>query len=365
MPFLPLLLAALLLIPASSQAAVPLELGVQDDAVLLDRHYGDTYVALDRSVEMGAERVRVNIEWWESMPSGQARTKRAPEVVQWDFSRLERLYADAAARGLRLQVTLTGPAPRWATGDKRIGSTSPSPKHFGRFVRAAVTQFAGRIDRWSVWNEPNWHRRLRPSRKAPARYRKLYLKAYKAIKKVDPAADVLIGELMPGANSRLSTPALEFLRGVTCVNRRYRRKRSCPRLLADGFAHHPYNFARRPKAARSPEREVVEMGALSRLTGALDRLSRAGRLRTPAGTPMPLYLTEFGYFMSGPLRLSPKKHAAWMREAWKIAERNPRVVQLLQYGLVDPPKGVYWRSAVMSRSMAPRPVDYALQELAR
>jgi hypothetical protein len=366
MHLLPVTLVALALaLPAPAFAVPNLELGVQDDPVLLDQRYGDSALALDRAAAMGADRVRVNVVWAHVMPVRQARAKRAPRQVRWDFSQLERLYAGAAARGLRLQVTLTGPAPRWATSDRRIGTTNPSPRHYGRFVRALAQQFAGRVDRYSVWNEPNWHRRLRPSRTAAGQYRKLYARGHAAIKRVDPAAQVFIGELMPGANSRLSTPALAFLRRMTCVNRSYERARSCAPLRADGFAHHPYNFARRPSAARNANRDIVEMGSLSRLTKALDRLAAIGRLRTPSGAKMPVYLTEFGYFTSGPIARSSKQHAAWMTEAWRIAQRNPRVRQLLQYLLLDPPKGVSWRTAVMKRDGTPRRVYFALQKLAR
>ena len=358
--------AVLAAVPAPALAVPNLELGVQDDAVLHDRQYGDSALALDRSVEMGADRVRVNLVWSQAMPLAQAKVRRAPASVAWDFSKLERLYADATARGLRLQVTLTGPAPRWATANRKIGSTGPKPRAFAKFARAVATQFAGRIDRYSVWNEPNWHRRLNPSRTAAARYRSLYARAYKAIKAADPGAQVLIGELMPGANSRLSTPALEFLRKLTCVDRSYRRKRSCPALRADGFALHPYNFARKPKAARNRNTDIVEMGSLSRLTKALDRLAGVGRLRTPSGAPMPVYLTEFGYFTSGAVRRTPRQHAKWMAQAWKIAQRNPRVYQLLQYQLIDPwPKTVSWRTAVMKRDGTPRPAFFTLQKLAR
>ena len=368
MPLLrPLLVAALLLlIPASAQAAAGLELGVQDDAVVLDRHYGDAGLALDRAADLGAERVRVNLIWSRSMPLSQAKARLPPEVVAWDFSSLERLYQDATARGLRLQVTLSGSAPRWATGNRKLGVVRPKPHAFARFARAVADRFVGRIDRYSIWNEPNWHSRLKPVRSAPAIYRSLYAKAYDAIKLVDPTAQVLFGELMPGANSRQSTPALEFLRAVACVDRGYRRKRSCPSLLADGFALHPYNFARRPSKARNANRDIVEMGSLSRLTGALDRLARVKRLRTPSGAPMPVFLTEFGYFTAGPLRRSPKQHASWLAEAWRIAARNPRVMQLLQYGLIDPwPKQVTWRTAILKRDGTPRPAYFALQKLAR
>lgn len=363
LPLLGLAMAALL--PAPASAAPGLELGVQDDSVLLHRSYSDSALALDRAKEMGADRIRVNLAWWQAMPVEQARTKSRPQTVDWNFSALERLYADATARGLKLQVTLTGMAPAWASGNRKVSYTRPDARRFAEFASAAATAFAGRIDRWSIWNEPNWHRLLQPTKRAPALYRALYRSGYAAIKAADPGAAVLIGEMMPGANRTKSTPVLKFLRRVTCSRSDYRAARRCSGLRADGFALHPYNFARRPGQAVNANRDIVEMGSLSRLTRALDKLRRRGALRTPGNGRMPLYLTEFGYFTKGPVARSASTHARWMTEAWKIARRNPRVRQLLQYLLIDPwPKDVSWRTAVMTRDATRRPVFHALKRLA-
>jgi hypothetical protein len=321
-------------------------------------------MALDRVVEMNAERVRVNLAWAGSMPVEQAEARRAPEGVYWDFSALERLYADATERGLRLQVTLTGPAPAWATGDGKVGNVRPDAKAYGAFARAAAEAFAGRVNRWSIWNEPNWHRLLSPAKSAPGLYRGLFRAGQAAIAQADPGADVLIGELMPGANAKKSTPALKFLRALTCSRSNWKAAKRCGGLKADGFALHPYQFARRPRDAKPRNADVVEIGSLSRLTKALDRLRSRKALSTRGGGRMPLYLTEFGYFTHGSLAVSESTHARWMTEAWNIARRNTRVRQLLQYELIDPWGDVTWRSAVMERDGTPRPVFHALADLA-
>ena len=361
MRLLPTLLLAFFALTVPAQA---IELAVQDDAVLLHRSYADADLALDRAKEMNASRIRVNLSWAGSMPEAQSKARRKPETVQWDFSKLERLYEQATSRGLQLQVTLVGPAPRWATGNKKVGNIRPDATHFGAFARAAATAFAGRVDRWSIWNEPNWHRLLGPAKSAPGIYRGLYRAGHRAIVEVDPGAQVLIGEMMPGANSEHSTPVLKFIRAMTCTRSDWKAAKRCTALEADGFALHPYQFARRPKEARHPNPDIVEIGSLSRLTKALDRLRARRALVTPSGKRMPVYLTEFGYFTHGPLRKSPKTHAAWMSEAWKIAKANKRVRQLLQYEIIDPWRDVTWRSAVTNRDGSPRPVFHALRRLA-
>jgi hypothetical protein len=360
-------LAILLAAAPAAHAAPNQRLAVQDDAVLLHRHYGDADLTLARAAAMGARHVRVNLQWAKQMSREQARLRTLrPRDVRWDFSELERLHADATRHGLKLQVTLTGPVPRWASGNGRVGKTRPKPARFGQFAAAVAQRFAGRINRYSTWNEPNWQANLRPRSKAPGIYRKLHVQAYRAIKRTDPRAQVLIGELAPGVSRRYMIPALAFVRRMACVNARYRPARRCPRLRADGFAMHPYNFARRPSKARNRNTDVVEIGSLPRLTRALDRLRARNRLRTPGrNRKMPVYLTEFGYFTRGPLRVSLKRQANWTGEAWNIARRNRRVRQFLQYQLIEPwPASITWRTAVMNRHAEPRPAYRKLRRLA-
>jgi hypothetical protein len=350
-------LLACLLAAAPARAARDLELAVQDDPVLLYHSYGPWALALQRAQDMGAKRIRVNLRWAYSMPAAQRTLERAPRAVSWDFDALQRLLDEAQQHGMRLQVTLTGPAPAFATATHRVGASRPSPRYYAAFVRAALSRFGASIDRWSIWNEPNWHSQLGPAKSAPSVYRALYRAGYAAIKAIAPADQVLIGELMPGASRQHSMPALRFLRGVACP--------TCGRLVADGFALHPYNFAAAPAKARNPNPDVVEMGTLGRLERQLDRLRASGALRTPSNAPMPIYLTEFGYHTAGPLAVTSSTHAKWLTQAWDIAKRDPRVRQLLQYELIDPwPKKVTWRSAVLTRTGATTAAYDALRRLA-
>ncbi len=139
------------------------------------------------------------------------------------------------------------------------------------------------------------------------------------------------------AGRGLSTSPLAFLRKVTCVNRQYRRVRRCPRMKADGYAHHPYDFAHAP-SYRYPGGDNVTIGTLPRLTRALDRLQRSGALRRSSGGRMPVYLTEYGYFASGRRALSSSTRSRYLRQAYSIALRNPRVKGHVQYLLLTLPR---------------------------
>ena len=97
----------------------------------------------------------------------------------------------------------------------------------------------------------------------------------------------------------------------------------------------------------------MPIGALSRLTTALDKLAKRNALVTPNKRKMELYLTEFGYLTQGKRAQKPKVRAQWLHDAFNVARRNPRVRQLLQYQLVDPPSDEIWHSAILDRNGRP------------
>ena len=204
------------------------------------------------------------------------------------------------------QLALTGPAPNYAAGlCKNLRIVRPDPKLYANFVRAAAEHFKGRVDRYSIWNEPNYPAWIAPQSESPKLYRALYTAGYDAVKSVDPAAQVLIGETVPyggtanGKRLGLATAPLKWLRAVACVDAQYKRVGNCTPLKADGYAHHPYEFTEAPTAKSFPGADNAPIQTLGRLRAALDKLARAHALSTPKGKALSIYLTESGYFVTG------------------------------------------------------------------
>jgi hypothetical protein len=335
------LACAWLLVPGDTRAARGLELGIQDDGLFVQgKKRWSSERALGYAKGLGITRIRVNLHWAFTMSPAQAGARRRPGTIDYNFTQVDDLIDKARRHGVRVHLTLTGPSPRWANALKS-GSQSwykPNPREFGEFASVAARHFKGRVDRYSIWNEPNWKTWLGPLDAAPRIYREMYMFGYGAIKRADRKAKVLIGETSPYERRGLSTAPLAFLRKVACVNKRYKRVARCPRLKADGYAHHPYDFAN-PPGYRYPGRDNVTIGTLSRLTGALDKLKRSGALRVNGGGRMPIYLTEYGYFASGHRALSASKRARYLQKAYTIALKNPRVKGQMQYLLLTLPPG--------------------------
>ena len=164
---------------------------------------------------------------------------------------------------------------------------------------------------------------------------------------------MLIGELAPIGGPRAIAP-LKFLRDVTCSNAAYKAAKRCAPLKADGFALHPYQFIDAPQVRRRPSRRRPDRRAVTPDHGARTSSPAATPSRTPGGRKMELYLTEFGYLTTGFRAQKPKVRAAWLASAFNIARRNPRVRQLLQYQLIDPPDEALWSSGILTRDGSPQ-----------
>jgi hypothetical protein len=336
---LPALLVAALALAGPAQAKRGMAVTIQDDAEFVYGGYAgfsfNQGQALDKAAALGVTRIRTNLSWAKVL-GAQASLKHAPKSPHYDWGPWDRMIDAAAKRGIRVQITLAGFAPAYATSNHQVGVVNPSPAKFGRFANAAATHFGKRVKVWSIWNEPNIKPQLAPLGRAPKIYRGLYQAGYKAIRKHSKGAQILFGETNPYGIKGRATDPLTFLRKVTCVNARYHKVRKCKRLVADGYAHHPYDWKHRP-TFRYPGKNNATIGTLGHLTSALTKLRKAGVLSTRRHRTLPVDLTEFGYYAKGPRKLPEGKRARYLTKGFSIAYHNPHVRSMLAYLLVVPP----------------------------
>lgn len=386
------------LLPAMPAAASTTQLSVlQDDGQLLDREPAVRDARLDEFRALGVDVVKLNVDWRRVAP--ESRPADPADPAAYDAARwapYDAAIAGAAARGMRVLLTVSGPAPDWAvrgSSEPVEGVLRPDPEQFGQFVRAVGTRYSGsyrppagdvpdhgdepdpfpglpfpparaaqsaalpRVTLWSVWNEPNLVRFLQPQRDrrlrpvSPHLYRDLYLAAHAALSATSHGRDtILIGELLPVGkaprSSRSSVRPLEFLRELACVDRRLRRyrgsaarRRGCDDFRAlpgTGVAVHPYTsgILAAPRT-RPRQADDVSISTLSRLTRLLDRLGARKRLRVRRA--MPVWITEFGFQTEPPERFGVelRRMPAYMAESEYMAWRNRRVKSMSQYPLVD------------------------------
>jgi hypothetical protein len=322
--------------PASAGAAM--DVGVQDDPVLVAQAYGPPggrNAVLTDARALGARWVRINMIW--------------SDYVRHGFARYDSAVDTARARGFNVQITIAGTPSYDNHGDRRLSWYKPSPSRFRSFAVLVATHFRGRVFRYSVWNEGNLGRWIAPTRSAPLIYRKLFLAAYPALKRVDGRIQVLIGELTS------SHDPLGFLR------------KTASGLKADGLAYHPFEFYKRPGSGSSA-RGFVGINSTPRIKSALRDLARRHKLTTLRGGALPLYYTEFGYLTKGFYKMPESRRRDWLVRAFRYA-RQQGVKEMLYYQLVQSPTGTLagdiWDSGILRLDGTPLPTYTALVGAAR
>lgn len=361
MPAFRLAAALLLLLPASASAAHNLGVSIMDDQLLLNEQSPSVAVKqMKRFRAMGVDRVRVSAFWDQVAPRVGRRTKphfdaADPRAPQYDFHNLDRVIGAAGSQGLKVMVSITTPAPLWATGDpsRHDRHWKPKPGEFAQFAHAIAARYARFVDQFAILNEPNQPGWLTPQTDkhgpyAPHHYRKLVRAAFPRIRAAAPDATILVGELASsGSIHRGPTSAirpLAFLRAFGCVSRSFHKVRSgrCRHFKpahADAIGHHPYEFFREPSKP-SPNRDDAAIGDGRRLLRFIDRLVAHGALISERGRKLDVHYTEFGYQTDPPdpyAGIPLKRQSRWLQEAAHVAWSTPRVRTLNQFRLTDGP----------------------------
>ena len=305
---------------------------------------------------LGVKALRVELYWAAVAPAANSAKEPSfeaanPNSPAYNWSQYDALLGEAHRLHWQVLLTVTSPVPKWASSNHSSQIYHPNATDFEAFMTAAGRRYGSEVSLWAIWNEPNHPAFLQPqfeSRGQPASpriYRALFQAGYNGLKAAGLSSPkVLMGETAPTGSDSVTrregplhdVAPLAFLRGVLCLNSHYQRSSSCGSLPAYGYAHHAYTLPAGPYY-KPPESDDVTIGALSRLSHALDLAARAHAIRSG----MPIYLTEFGV-QSKPNRflgVSVGRQAEFDAEAEHIAWSNPRVAAFSQYLLRDDPVG--------------------------
>ena len=315
--------------------------------------------AMDTIAGFGVNRLRLILTWKNVAPSANSRTK--PDVdlsdpASYAWGEYDALMTEAAQRGWKVLMTVSGPVPKWATKKRKDDVTNPQPSEFRTFMTAVGKHYGPLVDTFSIWNEPNHPDFLKPqfNRRHHAvsgkLYRKLFLAGWRALRATgNGRKPLLMGETAPRGTSHVVAP-LAFLRQALCLDDRYKRVGNCTNLPADGYAHHSYSTRQGP-FFKPGNPDDVTMGVVWRLNRALQYAARAGVVPDD----MPIYLDEFGVqsypdkLLGVPLPKQPQYYAI----SEKLAYDNPRVASFSQYLLRDDLKSARGGGGILSQSAFP------------
>jgi hypothetical protein len=157
----------------------------------------EAFRAPHRADEIGVRWQRVLFDWTVIQPDG-------PD--DWKLSWIDEDLLDAERAAGRPVVGLLIGTPGWASGVRAV--TAPprgldlpldDPRNvWATWVRTVTGRFAGRVDAWVIWNEPDVWSGASGDRQwsgTPGEYYRLLKAAYLSAKSVDPGARILMAGL--------------------------------------------------------------------------------------------------------------------------------------------------------------------------
>lgn len=308
---------------------------------------------------LGVKALRVELNWYTVAPAPTSATKpsfEATNPASYNWGQYDILLAEAQKLGWQVLLTVTAPAPNWATANHKAPYTyRPDALDFQEFMTAVARHYGSEVALYSIWNEPNEPAYLTPQWSSSGKpvsgfiYRGLYQAGYLGLQKAGLTHPrVLFGETAPVGYDTVNVrrekskaflhpvAPLAFMREALCLNAKYKKAGTCSALQMSGYAHHAYFPAAGPKYVW-PQKDSVTIASLSRLSNALNSAARAHAI--PGGVP--IYLTEFGV-NSKPNKfegVSAAKQAEYDAIAEHMAYSNPRVAAFSQYLFKDDPVG--------------------------
>jgi hypothetical protein len=341
----------------------------------------DTQEALGDQAQFGRtlgslrpQVVRITLAWGGAYGVARERPDHGtnPEDPAYEWDLYDRAALTAQARGVQVMFTIFG-TPWWANGGR---DQNVPPQNFMRlrdFAYAAAMRYSGvyrrpdgvilpRVSLWTAWNEPNiplglktqWRRiggrwviqsARDYARICNAIYDGVHLTLLRG-QQVACGVTTARGNNAPGTR-RPSVAPIGFLHAMKEAGLRE----------MDAYAHHPYSgdpkFAPGAKP-RNPR--AITLGNIPKLIAEVSRLYG----------PTPIWITEYGYETNPPDRVFGvgwAKQARYMREAYGIARRNPRIQMLLWFLARDELRKTGWQSGLVSASGKRKPSYLEFQTL--
>ncbi len=155
------------------------------DASLL---LGDTNTTFNQIQQLGVTWVKQEVRWsdFESSPG------------QINLTPLDAVVNTLHAQNINILFTVTY-APAWSRTIQEENGPPDNFANFGAFMSALASRYAGRVQAYEIWNEPNLRSRWKSSMHpiSAASYLDLLRHGYDAVKAADPQAWVISAGLAP------------------------------------------------------------------------------------------------------------------------------------------------------------------------
>jgi Glycosyl hydrolase catalytic core len=366
--------ATVVVLAPQAPSAPGMLIGLAEEPETLYGNPTATFPVLD---SLHTQVLRLDLYWGGALGVAKQRPFDGadPNDPAYTWAAYDRVIAFANRSKIQVLLTIYG-TPGWANGGKGLNVAPTSFDELRKFAFAAATRYSGTwtangnalpaVHLWTAWNEPNNPVFLRPQyRRSGGRwvmqsardYARICNAVYTGVHAALVDEDrVACGLTAPRGNNdpnsaRPSVSPINFLQNL--------RKAGLKRF--DAYAHHPYYTypgetpTTKPKGAR-PRSTRITLGNIDQLIAEVTRLY--GK--------RPLWITEYGYQTNPPdglFGVSYAKQAAYLKQAFAIARKNPRIEMMLWFLLKDEPVISGWQSGLMTAGGKKKPAFTTFRRL--
>ncbi|MFI4944636.1 MAG: DUF5722 domain-containing protein [Burkholderiales bacterium] len=364
------LAVALLCVPTAG-AARGMLVGLLDEAAL----YDEPTAVFPLMEQARTQVLRLNLYWGGNIGVADRRPARAtdPADPAYDWTLYDRTVNYAAQHKIRILFSIYG-TPAWANGGAGLNVPPRAIADLNNFAYAAAKRYSGlypasdgralpAVKLWMAWNEPNLPIGLKQQYRkvggrwvmqSPIDYTKICNAIYGGVHRTLIRGErVACGATAPRGNNsptsaRPTISPLAFMRALKTAGLR----------KFDAYAHHPYYGRKTETPTSKPSATAVTMGNINTLIAQLTLLWGNKRL----------WITEYGYQTNPPDRafgVSYAQQAAYMKQAYAIARKNPRIDMMLWFLLRDEPRLGGWQSGLLTRTGQKKPAFNVFRLLPR
>lgn len=257
-------------------------------------HESDWNSTLQSAEDAGVQWGREEFNWNTIEPSDGT----------FDFSSYDEVADDYDAHNIKMLGLLTY-SSSWAASSE---FAPPDAAAWENYVSTVAQHYAGQIDTWEIWNEPNYDAFWTGT---SAEYAELITEAAEAIKAVNPDAKIVLGGLSGADSSYLDTLYSEL---------------ADPSII-DVVAIHPYRTVN-DSYTYAPEATTDGLNTLQTdIYNVLAVIQRHGQTA-------PIWLTEMGWPTSS-TGVTETQQADYLQRMEALVLSIPKVQKIFWYTYTD------------------------------
>jgi len=315
--------------------------------------------------------LRMDLPWSTIAPT-RPRHPMDPNDPAYDWSQYDTFVENAHQHKIQVVFSVWG-TPRWANGGQKPNRAPKVALDLQKFAYAAAKRYSGTftptgattalpsVRRWLAWNEPNspvflqpqWqHTKSRNIPVAAIAYVHICTAIWTGVHATHLKETVACGGTDPNGNNkargiRPSIAPLTFLAALHRYGLRH----------FDVYDHHPYYGSPQQTPATVPRgTSSIRLGNIGLLITLLTRLYGHKNL----------WITEYGYQTRPPdnhFGVSYAKQAAYLKQAFAIARKNPRITLMCWFLLRDESRLSGWQSGLITARGKRKPAFNAFRSL--